>query len=169
MAKVAVIYYGAADLGGCRLALAVAEGAWDAGAEVRVRRVERLALPAGAQSSPEWEELLRETEEVPEASAEDLNWADAVIFGTTVCDDAVRAQLGKLIHAILPVWGGAAMPLGTPHPTGERADDQERSPATEPAGMPTAAALTTARDQGRRIAETALALKSGGSSFAEVA
>jgi multimeric flavodoxin WrbA len=166
-AKVAVIYYGAADLRGFRLALSVAAGAWDAGAEVRVRRVEQLAPPAGARSDPTWAELLREAEDVPAAGAQDLEWADAVLFGTSVLDGAVRAQLGKLIHAILPVLGGVFVPFGATAPAG--ADPDGSSPAEMAAGTPSAAELAAAHDQGRRVAETALALKSGRPPLAEVA
>jgi hypothetical protein len=161
MAKVAVVYYGAADLRGCRLALAVAEGAWDAGAEVRVRRVEQLTPPAGAHSDLEWAEVLREAEEVPEASAEDLTWADVVLFGTSIRDGALRAQLGRLIHTVLPVWGGVVLPFG--------ASDQDGSTPVDPAGPPSAAELASAREDGRRIAEAALAVKAGRSPFADVA
>ena len=63
-----------------RLGCFVAEGMWDAGAEVRVRRV-ALPLrerPAGAGRG--WTELLDELDDVPEADVEDIGWADVVFF-----------------------------------------------------------------------------------------
>jgi NAD(P)H dehydrogenase (quinone) len=81
-ARVVVIYFGGAQFRSCRLALAVAEGAWDAGAEVRVRCVHCLVPSDGMRLTPEWSELLRETDDVPAATADDLTWADATIFGT---------------------------------------------------------------------------------------
>jgi hypothetical protein len=88
-AKVVVVYFGAADLRGCRLALAVAEGAWDAGAEVRVRCVERLLPPNGVHSAPEWIDLCRECDGVAKATAEDLTWADAMVFGSATGRNAL--------------------------------------------------------------------------------
>ena len=103
-AKVVVVYFGAADFRGCRLALAVAEGAWDAGAEVRVRCVERFLPPNGVHSAPEWVELFRETDGVAEATAEDLTWADATVFGSAtgrnaVPSDATRVPDGRELAA----------------------------------------------------------------------
>jgi hypothetical protein len=160
-AKVAVIYYGAADLRGFHLALAVAAGAWDAGAEVRVRRVEQLAPAAGARLEPAWAELLRESEDVPVTSAEDLAWADAVLFGLPIPDDAVGAQLGKLIHAVLPVIGGVFEPFGGTAPMGPQRDDRDGGTPGELAGTPSGSELAAARDHGHRVAVMALALRAG--------
>ena len=63
-----------------RLGCFVAEGMWDAGAEVRVRRV---ALPLSEQPAGTgrgWTELLDELDDVPEADVEDIGWADVVFF-----------------------------------------------------------------------------------------
>jgi NAD(P)H dehydrogenase (quinone) len=75
--KVAVIVDGV-DGEGYRLACAAAERAWDAGAEVRVRR---LSVPNGRDAGgagASWSELLGEGDDVPEARPEDIAWADVV-------------------------------------------------------------------------------------------
>jgi hypothetical protein len=75
--KVAVIVDGVHGEG-YRLACAAAERAWDAGAEVRVRR---LSAPNGRgadRAGASWSELLGESDDVPEARPEDIAWADVV-------------------------------------------------------------------------------------------
>jgi NAD(P)H dehydrogenase (quinone) len=71
--RVAVIMDGA-DRDAYRLACAAAERAWDAGAEVRVRRV---SAPVGGGDAS-WRTLLDEMDDVPEAKADDIAWADVV-------------------------------------------------------------------------------------------
>jgi NAD(P)H dehydrogenase (quinone) len=124
--RVAVICQGSADLKVCRLALAVTAGAWDAGAEVRVRLVGPVSPPDDARSSPEWAEVLCESEGIPEASPDDLEWADVVLFGTPTRDGTVVGELKHFIDATIPLWkdgklagkvygvftGAAAHPLG---------------------------------------------------------
>jgi hypothetical protein len=87
-AKIVVVYFGAGGLRDCRLTLCVAEGAWDAGAEVRVRCVHRLVVPESARVTAECADLLLETEGVAEATAADLEWADAAVFGTATARSA---------------------------------------------------------------------------------
>jgi hypothetical protein len=161
-----VIFHGAADVRGCRLALAVAEGAWDAGAVVRVRRVEQVAAPAGRRSEPEWGDLLCEVEDLPEATAEDLTWADAVLFGTSSPDGAVRAHVRSFIDAVLPHWGGVVVPFGS---LAAPVEDGDRERPIDRAETPSAAELAAARDEGRRVAETVHAVKEGRPPLADVA
>jgi non-ribosomal peptide synthetase component F len=165
-ANVAVIFHGAADVRGCRLALAVAEGAWDAGAVVRVRRMDQLAAPAGARSEPEWAELLREVEDLPEATADDLAWADAVLLGTSSRDGAARAQLGRFVDAVLPSWEGVVVPFGSLAP---RIGEEVGGTPIDRADVPSAAELAEARDEGRRVAEAVHELKGGRPPLADVA
>jgi NAD(P)H dehydrogenase (quinone) len=75
--KVAVIVDGV-DGEGYRLACAAAERAWDAGAEVRVRRVSVRKGQAADRAGASWSELLGEGDDVPEARPEDIAWADVV-------------------------------------------------------------------------------------------
>jgi NAD(P)H dehydrogenase (quinone) len=76
--KVAVIV-DAADHEGYRLACAVAERAWDAGAEVRVRRVSTPSESGIGGPHASWSALLLdESDDVPEARPEDIAWADVV-------------------------------------------------------------------------------------------
>ncbi len=79
-AKVAIIYYSATGTT-YELARAKEAGAKEAGAEVRLRKVKELAPEEAIKSNEGWAQHHLETQEVPEASLSDLEWADAVILG----------------------------------------------------------------------------------------
>ncbi|WP_240519552.1 NAD(P)H:quinone oxidoreductase [Amycolatopsis antarctica] len=101
--KVAVIYY--SSTGNVHtLAESVAEGAEAAGARVRIRRVRELAPDAAIDSNPAWRAHLDATADVPEATPEDIRWADAVIFGTPTRYGNVAAQLKQFIDSLGGEW-----------------------------------------------------------------
>lgn len=102
MAKVAVIHYSATG-NVYRLARAVEEGAREAGAEVRFRKVHELAPEEAIKSNRGWYDALM-TEDVPEASLEDLDWADAYVFGTPTRFGNVSAQLKQFLDQTGGLW-----------------------------------------------------------------
>ena len=82
MSKIAVIYYSATGHVH-RLAEAVANGAADAGADVRLRRVAELAREEVIGRQDAWHEHYEATlGVVEEARLEDLEWAEGFAFGT---------------------------------------------------------------------------------------
>jgi NAD(P)H dehydrogenase (quinone) len=101
--KVAIIYYSATGTT-YALARAVEEGAKGAGAEVRLRKVKELAPDAAIQSNQGWAAHRKETENVPEATLDDLEWADALIFGTPTRYGLPTAQLKQFIDLTGPLW-----------------------------------------------------------------
>src|ERR1700712_2522563 len=101
--KVAIVYYSATG-SVYQLAQAVREGAEKAGAEVRVRKVHELAPREAIESNGGWSQHSLETQDVPEASADDILWADAVIFGTPTRYGNVAAQLKQYIDQLGPQW-----------------------------------------------------------------
>ena len=106
--KVAVIYYSATgNVYG--LARAVEEGAKEAGAEVRVRKVHELAPEEAIRSNQGWYDHSLMTEDVPEASMEDLEWADAYVFGTPTRFGNVSAQLKQFIDTTGPLWAAGKL------------------------------------------------------------
>ena len=116
--KVAVIYY-SATCNVYKLAREIEEGAKEAGAEVRLRKVRELAPEEAIRSNQGWHDHVMETEDVPEAQLEDLEWADAYIFGTPTRFGNVSAQLKQF----LDTTGGC----------GSRASSRTRSSAVSPA------------------------------------
>jgi NAD(P)H dehydrogenase (quinone) len=102
-ARVAVIYYSATG-NVYKLARAIEEGAQEAGAEVRVRKVHELAPEEAIKSNQGWYEHSLETQDMPEASLDDLEWADAYIFGTPTRFGNVSAQLKQFIDTAGGLW-----------------------------------------------------------------
>jgi len=101
--KVAVIYYSATgNVYG--LAQAIEEGAKEAGAEVRFRKVHELAPEEAIKSNQGWSDHALMTEDIPEASMDDLEWADAYIFGTPTRFGNVSAQLKQFIDTAGGLW-----------------------------------------------------------------
>lgn len=101
--KVAVIYYSATG-NVYKLAQAVEEGAKEAGAEVRFRKVHELAPEEAIKSNQGWSDHALMTEDVPEAQLDDLEWADAYIFGTPTRFGNVSAQLKQFIDTAGGLW-----------------------------------------------------------------
>lgn len=103
MTKVAVIYYSSTGTNHA-MAEAVAEGARAAGAEVRVRLVAETAPDAAIDSNPKWREFVNKTAGEPHASLDDLDWADAVVFGTPTRFGNVASQLKSFIDSAGGLW-----------------------------------------------------------------
>ncbi|MFE3753148.1 NAD(P)H:quinone oxidoreductase [Nocardia tengchongensis] len=103
LVKVAVIYYSATGAVHA-LAQAVAAGAAASGAEVRLRRVAELAPGSAIDQNPLWRKHSDATASVPEASLEDLAWADALAFGTPTRFGAPAAQLKQFIDQTGGLW-----------------------------------------------------------------
>jgi NAD(P)H dehydrogenase (quinone) len=101
--RVAVFCHGTAERV-WRLALAAAEGAWDAGGEVRVRRLGPLVPPGTVYACPELVRVLRDAEHVPEAEPADLAWADAALFGTATPYGVALDRLTLFVDAAVPLW-----------------------------------------------------------------
>jgi NAD(P)H dehydrogenase (quinone) len=101
--RIAVVYYSATG-NVHRLAEALAEGAEDAGAEVRLRRVAELAPPEAIASNPAWQEHHAATQHIPVATLDDLEWADGYAFGTPTRFGTPAAQLKQFLDTTGPLW-----------------------------------------------------------------
>jgi NAD(P)H dehydrogenase (quinone) len=103
MTKVAVIYYSATG-NVHALAEAVAEGAAEAGARVRLRRVAELAPVEAIDSNPAWRAHVDATADIPVATNDDLLWADGLAFGSPTRFGNVSAQLKQFLDRTGPLW-----------------------------------------------------------------
>ncbi|HWH29651.1 MAG TPA: NAD(P)H:quinone oxidoreductase [Mycobacteriales bacterium] len=101
--KVSVIYYSATG-SVFTLAQQAVEAAEKAGAEVRLRKVRELAPKEAIESNEGWSKHALETQDVQEASADDVVWADAVVFGTPTRYGNVAAQLKQFLDTLGPQW-----------------------------------------------------------------
>jgi len=106
--KVAVIYYSATGTT-YRLAQAVEEGASEAGADVRLRKVRELAPDEAIASNQGWAAHRLESQHVVEATHDDLVWADALVFGTPTRYGLPTAQLKPFLDTTGPLWVKGAL------------------------------------------------------------
>lgn len=109
MSRIAVIYYSATG-NVHRLAQALASGAEGSGAEVRCRGVAELAPDGAIQQNPAWARHREEIQgKVPEATLEDLEWADGYAFGTPTRFGTMAAQLKQFFDTTGGLWQRGVM------------------------------------------------------------
>ncbi|KAB7844423.1 NAD(P)H:quinone oxidoreductase [Streptomyces mobaraensis] len=103
MTNVAVVYY--SSTGNVhKMAEAAAAEAEKAGAAVRLRRVAELAPQSAIDRNEAWAAHVAATRDVPEATLEDLDWADAVLFGTPTRFGLPAAQLKQFLDTTGGLW-----------------------------------------------------------------
>ncbi|MER5215106.1 NAD(P)H:quinone oxidoreductase [Streptomyces sp. NPDC002838] len=102
--NVSIIYYSATG-NVHALAQAFVEGAEKTGAQVRLRKVAETAPEEAVNSRAEWAQHLQDTADVALASHDDLDWADAVLFGTPTRFGNPASQLRAFIETTGPLWG----------------------------------------------------------------
>lgn len=100
--KAAVIYYSA---GGTNYQLArwAEEAAREAGADVRFLKAAETA-PAVIESNPAWKAHAEATKYVPNASADDIAQADAVIFSVPTRYGNMAAQMKAFLDSTGGIW-----------------------------------------------------------------
>lgn len=101
--KLSVIYYSSTGTVSA-LAKEIADAAEKAGAEVRLRKAAELAPEEAIESNPAWAANIEATKDVAEASADDVVWADAVIFGSPTRYGNIASQLKQFIDTLGPQW-----------------------------------------------------------------
>jgi NAD(P)H dehydrogenase (quinone) len=108
MVNVAVIYY--SSTGNVHaLAEALAEGAAEAGAEVRLRKAAELAPAEAIDSNPHWRAHADATAHIPNATHDDLRWADAYAFGTPARYGNVSSQLKQFLDTTAGLWAAGEL------------------------------------------------------------
>ncbi|HET7326486.1 MAG TPA: NAD(P)H:quinone oxidoreductase [Nocardioidaceae bacterium] len=101
--NVAVIHY--SSTGNVHaLAQAEVDGAQKAGAETRLLKVAELAPAEAIEANEEWKAHAEATQDLAEASPDDMLWADAVIFGSPTRYGAMTSQLKQFIDQLGPLW-----------------------------------------------------------------
>lgn len=101
--KLAIIYYSSTGTN-YQLAQWAAEGAREAGAEVRILKVPELAPASAIAANPAWQAHADATRDVPEATMDDLEWADAFIFSVPTRYGQMAAQMKQYIDQTGGLW-----------------------------------------------------------------
>lgn len=101
--KLAIVYYSSTGTNH-KLANWAKEGAEAAGAEVRLVRVPELAPDVAIDANPAWRKHVDETKDVPVATSEDLEWADAIIFSVPTRFGVMAAQMKQFIDMQGGLW-----------------------------------------------------------------
>jgi NAD(P)H dehydrogenase (quinone) len=122
--KLVIIYYSSTG-NNYQMAKWAKEAAEELGAEVRIRKVQELAPVEAINSNPLWKKHYEETKDVPVATSEDLEWADAIIFSTPTRFGNVASQMkqfldqqgglwaqGKLVNKVVSAMSSAQNPNG---------------------------------------------------------
>ena len=102
--KLAIIYYSSTGtIHG--MAERLQQAGEKAGAEVRLRQVAELAPAEAIASNAAWSQHIDNTKNEPKATADDVVWADAVLFGTPTRYGNVASQLKQFLDTLGPQWG----------------------------------------------------------------
>jgi NAD(P)H dehydrogenase (quinone) len=101
--KLAVIFYSATG-NVAALAEALAVGARDEGAEVRVRPVRELAPAEAVASNPRWQDWVDKNPYDTPASLDDLVWADGIALGSPTRFGGPAGQLKEFLDSSGGLW-----------------------------------------------------------------
>lgn len=103
MTKLAVIYYSTTGHG-TAMAQHIARAGEEAGAEVRLRHVAETHDLASFAHNPAWTANYNATKDLPAATGEDIEWADAVIFGSPTRFGSPATQFRVFIDSLGGLW-----------------------------------------------------------------
>ncbi|GGB38580.1 NAD(P)H dehydrogenase (quinone) [Lentibacillus populi] len=102
--KLAVIYYSSTGTN-YQMAKWAEESGKEAGAEVKVLKVPELAPAAAIESNPAWKAHFEATKDVPEATSDDIEWADAIIFSAPTRFGNLPSQMKQFLDVQGGLWG----------------------------------------------------------------
>jgi NAD(P)H dehydrogenase (quinone) len=107
--KISIVHYSATG-NIFKMAEALADGARELGAEVRLRRVAELAPPEAIAGNQRWADHLAWVEEhVEVATMDDLDWADGIALGSPTRFGLPAAQLKQFLDQSGGLWYRGAL------------------------------------------------------------
>jgi len=101
--KLAVIYYSSTGTN-YQLAKWAEEGAKEVEAQVKIVKVPELAPEEAIDANPAWRAHVDATKDVPEATSEVLEWADAIIFSVPTRFGVMAAQMKQFLDTQGGLW-----------------------------------------------------------------
>ena len=101
--RLAIVYYSTYGTNHA-MAEAAAEAAREAGAEVRLLKVRETAPPDVVAAQEAWSAQAAKTDDVPEATPDDLVWANAFLFSAPTRYGGAASQMRSFIDTLGPIW-----------------------------------------------------------------
>ncbi len=101
--KIAVVFYSTYGTNH-RMAQTAADAAKEAGAEVRLLRVRETAPKEVVESQDPWKAQLDKMSDIPEATPDDMVWADGYFFSAPTRYGTVASQMRAFIDTLGPIW-----------------------------------------------------------------
>ncbi|MEU0565336.1 NAD(P)H:quinone oxidoreductase [Nonomuraea sp. NPDC005983] len=101
--KLSIVYYSSTGTI-TEIAKELRDAGVKAGAEVRLVKAAELAPRAAIEANPVWAANHAATMDIPEATPEDIEWADAVLFGSATRFGNISSQLKQFIDTLGGLW-----------------------------------------------------------------
>jgi NAD(P)H dehydrogenase (quinone) len=101
--NIAVVYYSSYGTNH-RMAEIAVEAARKAGAEVRLLKTKETAPQEVIDTQDAWKAQQEKTKDIPEATPEDMVWADAYFFSVPTRYGVAASQVRAFIDTLGPVW-----------------------------------------------------------------
>ncbi len=102
--KLAIVYYSSYGTNH-QMALIAAEAAKAAGAEVRLLKAPETAPDKVVASVDAWKAHAEKTADIPNATAEDMEWANAYLISAGTRFGVMASQMRAFIDTLGGVWG----------------------------------------------------------------
>src|SRR5690625_2270376 len=101
--NLAVIFY---SMGGTNVQMSkwAKEGAEAAGANVRLLKAEELAPKEVIEGNDVWKNTVEATKDIPVATSDDIEWADAIIFSTPTRFGNMASQMKQFLDLQGGLW-----------------------------------------------------------------
>lgn len=101
--KLAVVFY---SMGGTNYQMAkwAKESAEAQGGEVRLLKVEELAPQSVIEANDLWKSTVDKIKDIPTATSDDIEWADAIIFSSPTRFGGMASQMKQFIDRQGGIW-----------------------------------------------------------------
>ncbi|HEU4454686.1 MAG TPA: NAD(P)H:quinone oxidoreductase [Longimicrobium sp.] len=106
--RLAIIYYSTYGTNH-QMAETAAEAAREAGAEVRVLKVRETAPEGVVNGQDAWKAQAERTAHVPEATPDDMEWANAYLFSAPTRYGVMASQMRAFIDQLGPLWAAGKL------------------------------------------------------------
>jgi NAD(P)H dehydrogenase (quinone) len=101
--NLAIVYYSSTGTN-YQLAQWAADAAKEAGAEVKIFKVQELAPQSVIDGNPAWKAHVEATKDIPVVTPDDIVWADAIIFSTPTRFGNMASQMKQFLDTTGGIW-----------------------------------------------------------------